>query len=127
MAGIFLLLNADFLGLVQVLAYGGAVAVLIIFAVMLVQNSDNKKNSSGFTRLSPIAFFATILLLILINSLIFYSKWNILETTIITNSAEKIAHLMFSDFAIPFEAAAVLLLVALIGAILVGKGADKEE
>ena len=34
---------------------------------------------------------------------------------------------MFSDFAIPFEAAAVLLLVALIGAILVGKGADKEE
>ena len=61
MAGIFLLLNADFLGLVQVLAYGGAVAVLIIFAVMLVQNSDNKKNSSGFTRLSPIAFFATIL------------------------------------------------------------------
>jgi len=125
-AGIYILLHAEFLAAVQVMVYAGAVAVLIVFAVMLTRRGDirasNLYNSSylgaGIVALG--LFIATSLMLGRMN-------WTAGGGSMAANNVEAIADAILGRFVIPFEVAAILLLVAIVGAIIVARGVKEDR
>ncbi len=145
-AGFFILLSAEFLAVVQVLIYVGAIAILIIFAVMLTR--DVQRGNLPNRLQIPAAVFAALLLAALV-TVALDTKWEFLPAdqqqraelvqtsavTILTgevltgegitspeDQAEiqkaGLADLLISDYVLPFEAVSVLLLAALIGALV---------
>jgi len=115
-AGVFVILSADFLAGAQVLIYVGAIGVLIIFAIMLTRETQ-RGNPSG--RLRVPAFIIGLLFLITMILVVVSTDWSVVagipEPTI-----SSLAHALFSKergFVLAFEIAAALLLAAIIGAI----------
>jgi NAD(P)H-quinone oxidoreductase subunit 6 len=121
MAGIYILLNADFVSAAQILVYVGAVNVLILFAIMLVNKREDFKpieNSwvkQGATALVCVGLF------VLLGTVSIASPWNISTTIPLTGSLVPIAQHFFTDFLLPFELASVLLLMAMVGAIVLAR------
>jgi NADH:ubiquinone oxidoreductase subunit 6 (chain J) len=119
-AVVFILLEADFLALAQILIYAGAISILIVFAIMLTRKSD-MKNSNPFNKLRwtslifCLGFFGIITRLIL-RSNFTYKNFNI------ENNISAIADGFFGNYMISFEVSALLLLIALVGAIILAKG-----
>jgi NADH-quinone oxidoreductase subunit J len=122
-AGLYVLLQADYLAAVQLLVYNGAVAIMIVIGVMLTQQGDMAKSNPN-NHLAVPAALVTAGLLAVSGWSIYGTKWTISSQTPAT-SLEAISKLLFNDYAIAFEAAAVLLLVAMVGAITLSKGADE--
>ncbi len=145
-AGFFVLLSAEFLAVVQVLIYVGAIAILIIFAVMLTR--DVQRGNLPNRMQIPAAVFAALLLTVMIAAAV-DTKWDFLpaehqervdlvQTSAVTTLTEDVlieegitspedqaevqkaglADLLISDYVLPFEAVSVLLLAALIGALV---------
>jgi len=117
---IFLFLEADFLALVQILVYAGAVSILLVFAVMLTRKGDMKQ-SNLFNNYKWFGALLCLGLFILIERLIMASDF-IVKTIPMQDTVGSIAEAMLGNFVIPFEIAAILLLVAMIGAIILAKG-----
>ncbi len=121
-AGLYILLNADFVAAAQVLIYVGAVNVLILFAIMLV----NKREEFAPMVRRWIRNLATGLvcvgLFVLLGAMVLSQRWAIATgVTPVVNSVQEIAKHFFSDFLLPFELASVLLLMAMIGAIILAR------
>ena len=144
-AGMFILLSAEFLAVVQILIYVGAIAILIIFAVMLTR--DVQRGNLPNRMHIPAAVFAALLLAALV-AVAVDTEWNFLPedqqervelvqvsaVTTLTGEAldeagvsqteqkemqeSGLADLLISDYVLPFEAVSVLLLAALIGALV---------
>jgi len=127
-AVLYILMNADFLAAVQLLIYTGAVAIMIVFAVMLTLRGDvresNPANRSWIVgALVAVSVFVVIALVVLTNA-----DWRVLPTPWTGGgSAEDMSLLLLTQFMIPFEAAAVLLTVALIGAVILAKGVKESK
>jgi NAD(P)H-quinone oxidoreductase subunit 6 len=121
MAGIYILLNADFVSAAQILVYVGAVNVLIIFAIMLVNKREDftpMKNGwvrQGSTALVCVGTFA------LLSTVSLITPWKISTTVPLASSIVPIAKHFFTDFLLPFELASVLLLMAMVGAIILAR------
>lgn len=127
LAGIYLLLEAQFIAIIQVLVYAGAIMVLFLFVIMLL-NLEKEKKLIARQRLQKIlgVFLGGILLgqigLIFKSVLIEGSKGNFPpEKVAALGNTEVVARLLFTDFLLPFEITSVLLLVAIIGAIVLAK------
>jgi NAD(P)H-quinone oxidoreductase subunit 6 len=122
MAGIYILLNADFVSAAQVLIYVGAVNVLILFAIMLV----NKREDFVPTKNSWIGKIFTggvcAGLFTLLSTVAIITPWQP-PTEVATGegSLVPLAKHFFTDFLLPFELASVLLLMAMIGAIVLAR------
>ena len=144
-AGMFILLSAEFLAVVQILIYVGAIAILIIFAVMLTR--DVQRGNLPNRMHIPAAVVAALLLAALV-AVAVDTEWNFLPddqqervelvqvsaVTTLTGEAldeagvsqaeqkemqeSGLADLLISDYVLPFEAVSVLLLAALIGALV---------
>jgi len=120
-AGIYLLLNADFVATAQVLIYVGAVNVLIIFAIMLVnKQQDFAPLPKGWIRKAATAVVCGGLFLLL-TAMVVFTPWPISATLPNASSIVQIGEHFFSDFLLPFELASVLLLMALIGAVVLAR------
>lgn len=120
-AGIYVTLRADFLALVQVLTYVGAIAILVLFGIMLTRNPAQGNIPN---RLSLPAFLLSGLILgSVLYVVIGLSQWGPFPAvdTGELSSITTIADLLFSTWLLPFEVVAVLLLVALIGALVLIK------
>ncbi len=144
-AGFFVMLNAEFLAVVQVLIYAGAISILIIFAVMLTRDVQ-RGNLPNRLQLPALLFAA--LLLATLTVVVVDTNWNLIPegeqervdlvqtsavSTVTTETLEEsgfttepeqqaasqagLADLLIGDFVLPFEAVSVLLLAALIGAL----------
>lgn len=125
-AAIYFQLNAAFLGLVQIMVYAGAISVLIIFAIMLVMTPDISTSNPSDKKGTAIGIIIAGLFTSLVAASVISSKWNLVNN-VIENPVEMIAELLMGDFVIAFEVAAILLLVAAIGAIIIAKGADDKR
>lgn len=125
-AFIYLLLNADYLAIVQIMVYVGAISILFVFGVMLTKRSY-MEGSSAFNRYKIYgAVVAVVLFVVLIVTLIqtyfVQGTGEAVESTI-----KAISGLLLNDYAIAFEVAGILLLVATIGAIVIGKGVKEQK
>lgn len=119
-AGLYILLDAGFIAAVQVLIYIGAISILILFAVMLSQNlmarderQTNRRWAIGATL--AIAFTAALVVMLVRAS----STMPVGNAPIV--SIEQLGAALVGQFALPFELASALLLVAMVGAILLAK------
>lgn len=130
-AGIFLLMQAEFVAAIQVLVYAGAITTMVIFAIMLSGLRDIKAERNQRVRTwngrNPVvvvvgAVFAAFM------SYIYYAAKLPAEAG--TQSVAKVAdigHSLFTTYVIPFEIASILLLIAMVGAIiLTAKEAEQE-
>jgi NADH-quinone oxidoreductase subunit J len=120
-AFIYIMLEADYLAVVQILVYVGAISVLFVFGVMLTKK-DSMDKSNIFNRYKLFGGFISLALLILIGRMILISHFNMTAAAMPSSTISAISVLMLNDFAIPFEVSGILLLVAMIGAIIIGKG-----
>ena len=121
-AGLYLLLNASFVAAAQVLVYVGAVNVLILFAIMLVNKKEDLKpiKSLQVRRFLSAGVCAGLLLLLIRVDLT--TPWALPGPAAIGEKAtERIGEHLFTDYLLPFELASVLLLMAMIGAIVLAR------
>ncbi|MEM8778104.1 MAG: NADH-quinone oxidoreductase subunit J [Cyanobacteria bacterium P01_G01_bin.49] len=122
-SGIYILLNADFVAAAQILIYVGAVNVLILFAIMLVnKRQDYSKVPRRWIRKVATALVCSGIF-VLLATMIFVTPWAIDSSGsgMIENTIVEIGKHFFSDFLLPFELASVLLLMAMIGAIILAR------
>jgi NAD(P)H-quinone oxidoreductase subunit 6 len=121
-SGLYILLNADFVATAQVLVYVGAVNVLILFAIMLVNKREDFAPVSGALVRNAATAVVCGGIFGLLSTMILRTPWAIDNSTPIGDgSIVKIGLHFFSDFLLPFEVTSVLLLVALIGAIVLAR------
>jgi len=127
-AAIYFQLNAGFLGVIQILVYAGAISVLIIFAVMLVMDKEARRTNLPTPRVRAWFTSGTIsaMMLASIIASISFTEWPKAALQGADDSLGMLAELMMGDYVIAFEAAAILLLVAVIGAIILAKGVENK-
>jgi len=114
-AGLYITLSADFVAVVQVLIYAGAIAVLMIFAVMLTPRSDrdNAENNLRLPALTLSGFLIAGVTFVAVET-----DWREATHGSFDATAASIGEALLSPFVLPFEIASVLLVVAMIGAIV---------
>ena len=121
-AGLYLLLNASFVAAAQILVYVGAVNVLILFAIMLVNKKEKLNRIEGLKTRKFISGGICSGLLILLLRVSITTNWNLPGPTSIGEEAtERIGEHLFTDYLLPFELASILLLMAMIGAIVLAR------
>ncbi|MDI6784180.1 MAG: NADH-quinone oxidoreductase subunit J [bacterium] len=127
LAGLYLLLHAEFIAAIQVIIYAGSIMVLFLFVIMLL---DLRKEELEQKRKLSLRVSAIILMLILVFEIILIMNVNILtgkpgiwtaEQINAVGNTQVIGKILFANYLYPFEIVSVLLLVALIGAIILGK------
>jgi NADH-quinone oxidoreductase subunit J len=123
-AGIFILLAAEFLAIVQVLIYGGAVTILVLFAMMLTRVRDMPQALDGPQR--PFAALAAGAFMVVSIIAVVSTEWPGESERINVISIEEIGTELFTTWAVPFEIASLVLMVALIGAIILARGEEGE-
>ncbi len=128
-AGHYLLLNAQFLAIVHVIVYSGAIMILFLFTVMLMNlNKENEVYKPRITRLGAIVTFCLMCLVLIA---IFINSKPIVGEYITTGedyqSIKVLGKVLLNEYMVPFEFASVLLLVAMIGAVLLSKKEKLEK
>lgn len=122
-AGLYILLNADFVAAAQILVYVGAVNVLILFAIMLVNKQENYAEIPGRMIRKVATAVVCFGLFALLGTMVLVTPW-LLDTTspaVIDNTIIALGEHFFSDYLLPFELASVLLLMAMVGAIILAR------
>jgi len=117
-AGVYITLHADFLAAVQVLIYAGAIAILLIFAIMLTREVQR---GNPFNRLHLVALLFSGLLLAALVWVVLATDWQLSSLEPVEPTTAAIAESLFDTYVLPFEVASVLLLAALIGAIVLAR------
>lgn len=128
-AGHYLLLNAQFLALVHVIVYSGAIMILFLFTIMLMNlNKENEVHKPRITRLGAIVSFGLIcvvLILVFINSKPIVGEY--ITTGEDYQSIKVLGKVLLNEYMVPFEFASILLLVAMIGTVLLSKKEKTEK
>ena len=121
-AGIFLVLAAEFVAWVQVLIYVGAVVVLLLFALMLTKAPTGRQADLSVRRALPAALVAVLIGALLGVTVIagFHDVRIDIDRTVV-GSAETTGTAVFTRWVLPFEVLSVLLLAALVGAIVLSR------
>src|SRR5580704_9695883 len=120
LAGLYLLLEAEFIAAIQIIVYAGAIMVLFVFVIMLLNAGSEER-----TNLSRTAFYAGVPLAMFLLVELAYR----VERASAPMSAQPspaaatrgLSMLLFQDFVFPFEATSILILIAILGAIVLAK------
>ncbi|MDX2098238.1 MAG: NADH-quinone oxidoreductase subunit J [Leptolyngbyaceae cyanobacterium bins.59] len=121
-SGLYILLNASFVAAAQILIYVGAVNVLILFAIMLVNKREDFRPLPNAWVRKGLTAFICLGLLALLGTMILSTPWAISSVAGVGDQAIiVIGEHFFTDYLLPFELASVLLLMALIGAIVLAR------
>ncbi|MGA1625366.1 MAG: NADH-quinone oxidoreductase subunit J, partial [Prochlorothrix sp.] len=114
-SGLYLLLNASFVAAAQLLIYVGAINVLILFAIMLVNKGEAFKPLKYLWLRQLVTAFVCAGLFVLLSTMVVTTPWDLsLAVPIGDEAIYVIAQHFFTDYLLPFELASVLLLMALI-------------
>jgi NADH-quinone oxidoreductase subunit J len=130
-AGIYVLLNAEFIAIVQILIYAGAVTILVLFAIMLTQHAMTRRSNpfGGQTWLAALiaaALCAGLIFTVGASAMAVGSpNSSVIPASGVGGTVARIGQLLYSPFSysyvLPFEIASVVLLAAIIGAIVIGR------
>jgi NADH-quinone oxidoreductase subunit J len=119
-ASLYLLLEAEFLAAIQVLIYVGAIAVLALFAIMLTQRVMSHRVRAANEQWL-IGLVVSVLLFAVLVFVILSVAWPAKEQALSGNLIANLGTEFLTTYALPFEVASILLLVALVGAILIAR------
>ena len=126
-AGHYLLLNAQFLAIVHIIVYSGAIMILFLFTIMLMNlNKEDEVHKPRITRFGAVVVFC--LLSIVMIAIFIHSKTIMGEYDLSGEdyqSIKKLGKVLLNEYMVPFEFASVLLLVAMIGTVLLSKKETK--
>ena len=133
-SGIYVLLNAEFIAIMQVLVYAGAIMVLILFVIMLLnlRPSDIHLTNKTVSKAVLIILF-TFTMAIALTAIIYSGQFSGVSGGITsdvvsgTGDAQIIARAMFSEFILPFELVSLLITIAIIGAVILSRGGMPEN
>ena len=123
LAVLYLLLGAEFIAMAQLIVYGGAVMVLFIFTIMLLNAGAEKASSkSWFAQVAglPLLLAFVALFIFLIRSdlgpmrTVGFGTW-------VGGRAEQIGQMLFTEYLLPFEVISVLILIAILGAVVLAQ------
>jgi NADH-quinone oxidoreductase subunit J len=122
-AGLFLTLRAEFLAAAQVIVYAGAIAVLFVFAIMVLipgkeETGPDPLRSQRMMAVPLVGIFL-VLAAVVLRSAVLRSPG---PSTNVPGGVEALGRLLFTDYIFPFEVTSVLLLVAIVGVIALAKG-----
>lgn len=125
-AGHYVLLNAQFLAAVHIIVYAGAIMVLFLFVIMLLNlNKETEPHKSVWLKTSA-AVASGLLLVVLVGSI---KSAESVHAALPFNSSigliQNLGKTLFSDFLLPFEVSSILLLSAMVGAVMLGKKSIK--
>jgi NADH-quinone oxidoreductase subunit J len=121
LAGLFVLLHAFFLAAVQILVYAGAVMVLFLFVIMLLDLSTEERRSLGRFGLIAGGLAVGVFLWILLGAALGEGRIERDLTPTLEGRAELLGRLLFTEYLLPFEVLSVVLLVAMVGVVLLSK------
>ncbi len=119
-AGLYVLLEAEFLAAIQVLIYVGAVAVLYLFALMLTRGVTGVGVQQHNTQVAP-ALVVVALLLVVLLPMLWVGSWQMSSLPPPPDAIPQLGELLMQNYALPFEVMGVVLLVALVGAIMIAR------
>ena len=128
---LYLLLDSDFVAAAQILIYVGAINVLIVFAVMLINKKKSESLFLFWTIGDGITFVICISIFLVLNNAISTTSWSKIylfiegnknEKLILTDNIRRIGSGFLTEFIVPFELMSIILLIALIGAIVLARG-----
>ncbi len=125
LAGLYLTLHAQFIAVIQIIVYAGAIMVLFVFVIMLLNLGDERRLRDGMSYKKVIAVGLSAGLL---TELIYIleTSWSILPSSTYDRATEigtveYIGHELFTNYLFPFEVTSVLLLATIVGAIVLAK------
>ncbi|MBS1772542.1 MAG: NADH-quinone oxidoreductase subunit J [Bacteroidetes bacterium] len=123
-SGHYILMNAQFLAIVNIIVYAGAIMVLFLFVIMLMNlNADTEPQKNRLIQLAGVISGGALFLVVL--AALRTSTVNVLEqTSTDIGLIKNLGKTLFTQFVLPFEISSVLFLSAMIGAVVIGK---KEE
>ena len=121
LAGLFVLLRAFFLAAVQILVYAGAVMVLFLFVIMLLDLREEVRR-----RINKLRFVAGVVAVLAVVAIVVNVIWSAnpgagLNAPALTGATAPLGRSLFTNFLLPFEILSLLLLVAMLGVILLSK------
>lgn len=121
-AGHYLMFNAQFLAIVHIIVYSGAIMILMLFTIMLMNlNKEDERNKSLLSRLAAVGSFC-LLAFVLLAAFVKSQKAHTYQVSGEDYQSIKVlGQTLLNDYMVPFEFASVLLLVSMIGAVLLSK------
>ncbi len=123
LAVLYLLLGAEFIAMAQMIVYGGAVMVLFIFVIMLLNAGTEK--SSGKSWFAQIAGLPLLLIFVALMAFVVRSGFSNLRPvefgSWVGGTAERIGQLLFTRYLLPFEVISILILIAILGAVVLAR------
>jgi NADH-quinone oxidoreductase subunit J len=126
-AGHYFLFNAQFLAIVHIIVYSGAIMILFLFTIMLMNlNKEDEVHKPRITRLGAIVVFcllSVVLIAVFVNSKTIVGDYD--TTGEDFQSIKKLGKVLLNEYMVPFEFASILLLVAMIGTVLISKKEKK--
>ncbi len=123
LAILYLLLGAEFMAMAQMIVYGGAVMVLFIFVIMLLNaGSEKSSNKSWFAQIAglPLLLAFVALIVFLVRTVlpatraVEFGNW-------VGGTAEAIGQMLFTEYLLPFEVISILILIAILGAVVLAQ------
>jgi NADH-quinone oxidoreductase subunit J len=123
LALIYLLLGAEFVAAIQIIVYAGAIMVLFVFVIMLL-NAGAEERSRGSQIALLMGIPGVVALMAIVGWIMINRKHELGDVTINPSNfgaTNNIANLLFRDFLLPFEVTSVLILIAIMGAVVLGR------
>ena len=122
-AGLYVLLAAEFLALVQIFIYGGAIIIVLLFAIMLTRSREYPRISDNsqwpLAAIAGMAFFGLMTAAFLVNPMNDDIRHEV--------AFSDLGRSLFTEWALPFEIASLVLLIALVGAIVIARAGEEDE
>jgi NADH-quinone oxidoreductase subunit J len=123
LSGHYILLNAQFLAAVNIIVYAGAIMVLFLFVIMFLNmKQDHEESKTNLTKIAATIVGGTVFVILFgayRKSVIPGLDEQQFDSQI--GMIENLGHLLFRDYLLPFELVSILLLVAMVGAVMLGK------
>jgi len=124
-AGLYITLSADFVAVVQVLIYAGAISVLMLFAILLTPRSA--RDNSAVSYRAPISIVAGLVGAVIIFVGLKTDWATVSEEDRFPQTAAEIGKALLDPYVLPFEVASVLLVIAMVGAIILVRPGSEER
>jgi NADH-quinone oxidoreductase subunit J len=126
LAGLYLLLGAEFISAVQIIVYAGAIMVLFVFVIMLLNAGEEER--TNFSRMAT--YVGLPLGVVFAAGLVYWAargSQSVPDAAAATNLTRPLAMMLFQDYVFPFELSSILILIAILGAVVLARRESGQE